>query len=256
MDVAPVISIIVTTYKRATQLAACLDTVRAAAPSMPVELIVVDDSAEQEALPVAARFGAVYLTKTAQHRRGPAASRNLGVAKAAGRYIAFIDDDDSFCEGGLERLVKAADGRAFVYGDYRRLTGGIPQYVDISGVTLDSLLVANGIPIGAFLMERASIRYGFDEHLRSHEDWDFLLSNLTAAGMRHVRAPVVTVNSTETDTYSARDDARRHYWLDFLAIYARHPAPQVASGRAGAMAAFGIQMPEEILRIPPRFGGA
>jgi GalNAc5-diNAcBac-PP-undecaprenol beta-1,3-glucosyltransferase len=249
----PVLSIIVTTFKRPTELARCLESVGKATSSRP-QLIVVDDSPDGEGFPVATRFGGVYIGKGGHQRRGPAASRNLGLAIAEGRYVAFLDDDDCFAERGLDALLTASNGGDFVFGNYSDMANAATGPVDLSTVSYDTLLVSNSIPIGAFIIQRSSIRYPFDEHLRSHEDWDFLLKNVSPEGMTHVPSTVVAITtSAAAESYSVRDQAKRHYWLDFLSIYARHPAPHVAAYRAAAMARLGIDLPEEILRIEPRF---
>jgi glycosyltransferase involved in cell wall biosynthesis len=249
----PALSIIVTTFKRPSELARCLDSLATSTTSSP-QLIVVDDSPEGEGFPVATRHGAFYVGKGKFHRRGPAASRNIGLAVAEGRYVAFIDDDDWFAARGLDALLAASAGGDLVFGDYDQVVDGTATHMDLAAVSFDTLLVSNSIPIGAFIIQRSAIRYPFDEHLRSHEDWDFLLKNAPPEGMKHAASTVVSITTSAAETsYSVRDEAKRHYWLDFLSIYARHPAPHVAPYRAAAMARLGIDLPEEILRIEPRF---
>lgn len=91
----PVFSIIVPTYNRARQLAACLESlVRLDYPRNRFEVIVVDDESETSPQAVVARFRSrLELTLLTQPHAGPAGARNAGAAKARGRFLAFTDDD-------------------------------------------------------------------------------------------------------------------------------------------------------------------
>jgi len=68
----------------------------------PVEILLVDDQSTDRTVEKAREFGPrVRLLR--QDHAGAAAARNLGVRHATGRYIAFLDADDTWPETKLSR---------------------------------------------------------------------------------------------------------------------------------------------------------
>jgi GT2 family glycosyltransferase len=95
MTQPPLFSIIVPTYARPAQLAACLQSLaRLDYPRDRFEVVVVDDGSPTPPAEVIAAFsGHMDVTLLAQAHAGPAAGRNAGAAQAQGEYLAFTDDD-------------------------------------------------------------------------------------------------------------------------------------------------------------------
>ena len=244
----PALSLVVPTYRRPDTLRRALQSV-AAAYSQTCEIIVVDDDAEGAGFAVARDFGARYLNK-AGHERGLSFSRNLGLELARGQYLAFLDDDDFFLPGGLDRLLAAANPSSLVFADHTSFNTQHQQLHALAGVTAEHLLVCNQIPVGAYVLPRAAVSRAFDTRLRSHEDWDFLLANLGQLRLQHVPGePVVAIDKTRNDSDSMQARRRHLFWLDFLAIYAHYPAPQLAQARSQMLQSLGVAVPDEMLRV-------
>ncbi len=76
-----------------------------------IELIIIDDCSTDSTLEVIQsfqgfdEFGHVFLTKT-QFNSGPGIARNLGIEASIGRYILFIDSDDTLNPFSLQELYK------------------------------------------------------------------------------------------------------------------------------------------------------
>ncbi|WP_436926275.1 glycosyltransferase family 2 protein [Halosimplex amylolyticum] len=103
-DEDPLVSVVVPTYYRNDLLAETIRSVRAQSYS-PIELIVVDDSGDGHAEPVATEFDGVrYLELT--RNRGANAARTAGARRADGRFVHFLDDDDVLYESKIERQVR------------------------------------------------------------------------------------------------------------------------------------------------------
>lgn len=88
-------SIIVPTYARPTQLAACLQALAALDyPRDRFEVLVVDDGSPTPSDSLVDSFRTeIDVTLLVQPNQGPAAARNTGAARARGDVIAFTDDD-------------------------------------------------------------------------------------------------------------------------------------------------------------------
>ncbi|MFN2384437.1 MAG: glycosyltransferase [Gemmatimonadota bacterium] len=115
---APRISIVVPTYDRPTQLAACLAALAAQdLPRHSYEVIVVNDAGRLPLDPVIAAWrDRMTLSLVSQQHQGPAAARNTGAAHAAGALLAFTDDDcapDPGWAGALAERLEVSPDRMF-----------------------------------------------------------------------------------------------------------------------------------------------
>ena len=242
------LSVVVPTYRRPQTLERALDSV-SGATTADCEVIVVDDCPEGSGFDIARRFGARYIFKAGQ-QRGLSASRNLGLGLATGVFVSFLDDDDSFNPGGLDALLnQAAAHDGVTFGDFSSFTHEQRVRHNLAALTVDHLLVCNQIPVGAYVLRRSALNSRFDEQLRSHEDWEFLLRHTASQALRHVPFDVVSIDKTANATTSMQARRRRLFWLDFLSIYARFPAAHLSAPRAAMMQSLGLQLPEDMLRI-------
>lgn len=248
MTTAPLLSVVVPTYRRPQTLQRALQSLPAAC-SAPHELIVIDDDPEGSGFEPARAAGARYLNK-AGIERGLSSSRNLGIDLARGRYLAFLDDDDFYLPQGLDRLLSRADEARLVFADYTSFTADARQHHDLSALTPEHLLVCNHIPVGSYLVPRGALCRPFDTRLRSHEDWDFLLAHRERLALTHVPGePVVAIDKTRNQSDSMQARRRHLFWLDFLAIYAHYPAEHLATQRALMLQSLGVAIPGELLRV-------
>lgn len=102
----PFFSIVIPTYNRPGQLAACLGSLaRLDYPRDQFEVLVVDDGSKISVKgvldPFRDRFEVNLLTLT---HGGPALARNAGAAQAKGDFLAFTDDDCAPSSDWLEKL--------------------------------------------------------------------------------------------------------------------------------------------------------
>lgn len=243
----PELTVIIPTYRRPEKLDRALSSIPAAT-IRPYEVIVIDDCLDGSAFEVAKKHGIRYICKGGIDR-GQSYSRNIGLKLARGTYVSFLDDDDIYAEGGLDRLLSHADSkRGLIFGDYLTFTTATRSDFRLDTVNIDKLLICNQIPVGAFLIERSVIFRDFDPQLRSHEDWDFLLFHATRMPLIHVPGLTVMIDKTENSTTSTEARRRSLFWLDFFSIYARYPAEHLATVRSAMLQSLGIQIPENLLR--------
>jgi glycosyltransferase involved in cell wall biosynthesis len=119
MGYQPVISVVIPTYNRAQKTIAAVESVLA--QTYPHrEIIVVDDGSTDGSTEVLQEFVSQrtsgigtgndqQLRYFHQPNQGPGAARNAGIAKARGKYIAFLDSDDVWLPEKLEWQMRALD---------------------------------------------------------------------------------------------------------------------------------------------------
>ena len=179
------VSVVIPTRDRIASLRLTLASVLRQ-DDVDLEVVVVDDGSSV-GISEAVSAVADPRVRSARHDRprGPNAARNTGAAEASGRWIAFIDDDDLWAPDKLAAQLGAADAaaRCWVYAgavnidDRLRVIHGIPP-PDPEHV-IASLPRYNPIPASAsnVMIDAATFRRygGFDERLRSCEEWELWL---------------------------------------------------------------------------------
>jgi glycosyltransferase involved in cell wall biosynthesis len=95
------VSCIIPCYNGARYLGECVGSILAQG-HRPLEVIVVDDGSTDDPAEVVRSFG----NEVRYHRRengGPGAACNTGLALARGAFVAFLEQDDLWVPGKLER---------------------------------------------------------------------------------------------------------------------------------------------------------
>lgn len=170
---APLISVVIPTYRRSHIVGAAIDCALAQT-HRELEVLIVDDGSPDDTEAVVRRYAdrdaRVRYVRHATNKGLPAA-RNTGIHAARGRYIAFLDDDDRWHPRKLERqlhtmqsadamlCIAVANGRPL-----RRLRG--------TRVTLDDLRRGSFDPSSLLAKTEVLRDVLFDETLREGEDWD------------------------------------------------------------------------------------
>lgn len=180
------LSVIITTYNRSRMLKeAVLSTLRQDFPAL--EVIVVDDGSVDDTASVVAelsadsRYPISYLKKV---NGGRASACNLGLAKAGGDIITFLDDDDRWGEDAFRNLSRfIGSGAEFLYCPAVEVTGDGREYLNYPVAAGNPAQVAReyfrftNIRVGSLFVKREVFdRIGtFNEALRYNEDVDLLL---------------------------------------------------------------------------------
>lgn len=101
------VSILIPTYHRNELLREAIESALAQTYD-PVEVIVIDDSGEAHAEPVAAAYEDVTYVPL-EENVGANPARDVGLEAASGRYVQFLDDDDRLRPEKLTRQVPLLD---------------------------------------------------------------------------------------------------------------------------------------------------
>lgn len=100
---SPLVSVVIPVYNCERYLVSSIDSVLHQSYE-PIELIVVDDGSTDGSEEIIRHYS--NLTAFRQSHKGVSAARNLGVSKASGEYIAFLDADDLWLEKKIESQVR------------------------------------------------------------------------------------------------------------------------------------------------------
>lgn len=75
------------------------------------EVVLVNDGSTDHSLEIAKLWGAKHCNISIynQKNQGQAVARNIGMDKATGKYIMFVDSDDYIVENTIDKLVKMAE---------------------------------------------------------------------------------------------------------------------------------------------------
>lgn len=115
----PAISVIVPIYNAELFLSACIDSILSQT-FKNFELLLIDDGSQDSSLIICEKYQQNDSRITVIHKsnEGVTATRKLGVEKASGEYICFIDADDIVPENSLSTLYNEHEGADMVIGNY------------------------------------------------------------------------------------------------------------------------------------------
>jgi glycosyltransferase involved in cell wall biosynthesis len=181
------LAVIIPTFNRAHTIRRAIGSVLAS-PRTDIELAVVDDCSSDGTPELLASMSDSRLTVLRMSTSGRAnLARNRGARSTRAPILAFLDSDDEFLPGRVERLIHFFAGNPNVHavldgfhvsdGRSRRLFAHPP--VTATGTGLVNLLVCHALPLtnSVVAMRRSVFEDigGFDPELRRHQDRDILL---------------------------------------------------------------------------------
>jgi glycosyltransferase involved in cell wall biosynthesis len=204
---AALTTIIIPTYNHAAHLRDAVDS--ALAQTAPVEVIVVDDGSTDATPAVLASYGELIRPFRIEHA-GPSAARNLGLEKARGVFVMFLDADDVIAPGKVARqLTEMRPEIGWVLCDVRiedearaRAVRASDQYGyrgrQLNGWIKPQLDEGNFIPIMSPLVRRChltSIRFS---DAAVPEDWHFWRGVASVARVAYLPEVLATYRHRRT----------------------------------------------------------
>ena len=240
MNAGPEVSVIMPVRNEAASLDATLASVCSQATDAPMEVIVVDDHSTDSTPSIIERWMAqderVRLVSD-PGRGGISQALNRGLEAARGRYLVRVDGHSivppdyvqalldhirsGACEGAgghahavgqghFGRAVAAAHGSHFGIGDSKHHFTQRQQLID-------------HIPFGAYVTELARAIGGWDEELRTNEDYDFNFRYHRAGG-RLLFDPAIVVDWRVRETPARLARQYHAYGSGKSRTLARHPS--------------------------------
>jgi glycosyltransferase involved in cell wall biosynthesis len=197
----PTISVIIPAYNAEKTIQETIESVLDQT-FQDFELIVINDGSTDRTLEIISSFTDSRLQVFSFPNSGAQKSRNVGLSKSSGEYIAFLDADDLWNPDKLELQLKALKENpeaavAYSWTDYidessHFLYQGFHK--SPQGDIYPLLLVKNYLENGSNpLMTRQALSEigGFDESLSGGQDWDLYLR--LAARYKFVSVPQVQI---------------------------------------------------------------
>lgn len=173
----PLVSVIIPTYNCAGTIKQAIDSAKA--QNVNAEIIIIDDcsaDATEDVMQAYQEDPVIFYARNPKNL-GAAQSRNKGVAMARGEYIAFLDADDFWAAGKLEKQLAAIRRTGCVLCSTARelakpdgtLTGRIIPVKET--ITYRQLLRHNCINCSSVLVRSDVMRAFPMEHEDAHEDY-------------------------------------------------------------------------------------
>lgn len=240
-DKNPLISCVVPTFNRAGKVVRAVESILAQT-YQNLEVLVVDDQSEDNTREVIRKLSEKdsRVKYFLNPEKGGNHARNFGIKNAAGEYIAFLDDDDTWLEHKLEKQVEVflgqRPGLGVVYCTFarkshsgktnRRHPGRFSRVKN--GDILKKLLRRNFITTSSILVRSEVFKKcgGFNPSYKSFQDWELLTRIACDYHFYHVNE--VLVNQFESGDSITLDKKGRaltkyRHLKQFLGHYENSP---------------------------------
>ncbi len=116
----PTVSVIIPTYNRSNLVKEAIESVLQQSFT-DFEVIVVDDGSTDDTHSVVQQISNGRIRYHYKDNGGQSSARNLGLVKAKGKYIAYLDEDDLWPSDYLETVVRQLDTKEDYGATYTRV---------------------------------------------------------------------------------------------------------------------------------------
>ena len=179
------VSVIIPTFNRKKRLEGTIVSVLNQSYKS-IEIVVIDDGSTDEtdvmvnSLSKDSRYENIQINYTYQNNNGACSARNLGMQKANGKYLPFLDSDDLLYPSYLDEQIKSIelnDSDCSIC-DFESIddNGVVLQYFSNNRHPHEFIKKLIGPSISAVLIKRESLpqALSWNVGLRSTQDLDFL----------------------------------------------------------------------------------
>jgi hypothetical protein len=227
----PRVSVVIPTYNRQKLVQEAIASVLRQTYA-DYEVIVVDDGSTDDTGLVLNQLYGPTIRYFYQDNQGESAARNLGIGRARGEYVAFLDSDDLWHPKKLEHQVDAFElskdaGMISTQAYWINYEGLrlrlLPHGHDLPGSTIswEDLVLDNVVAGGGStaMVRRDKLERigGFDSQIRFGEEWDLWLRLARHVAIRQIPAPLAY---SRRHRFGTRGWAPRGHEAD--AMYAEH----------------------------------
>lgn len=238
----PLISLIIPTHRRALLLNRALSSINRQSSRELIEVVVVSDVIDEDTNNVAHQMlnsHDIFLRRNGL--AGPAQSRNAGLDLSTGKFIMFLDDDDTWHPDFITNLIKNISfmSSSLCYFDCIVIKESRPpqgpiyvneRYIKNEGKLDISIFVKNRVHLSCYIINRSIIKdLKFDIYMRAYEDWEFQLSLYQRSISSYLPIVSSIVHEVDDNTSDRRGSSivAKDYnaVLDYLYVYRRNTSP-------------------------------
>lgn len=112
----PLVSIVIPFYSEKKWLIEALDSV-IKQTYKKIEVLLINDGSPENIDDIIKKYNSIVKV-IFKKNGGPASARNLGIEKATGKYIAFLDSDDIWLPEKIERQVKFMEENNYIWSQH------------------------------------------------------------------------------------------------------------------------------------------
>lgn len=219
------VSIIVPVYNGEKYLRECLASI-VSQTYKKLEVIIIDDGSTDGSSDICDEYAKKAKRVSVIHKKneGVSVARNVGIDRAQGEYLMFVDADDAISKTTIEQAVGYAqsaslDVVSFGYTTFRLTADRMPEYVDIKyriidkEIAIESLLyqkeIANAVFGKLFKLQTIGANR-FKPRVKIAEDVDFnyrVLKNANRVGI--ISFPFYRYRLREGSAIRSGDKAQR-----------------------------------------------
>ena len=224
-DMPPLFSVVIPSYNRKSFLKKSIDSVLNQT-FKDFELLVVDDGSTDSSILLVSEYIGKGLNYIRTQNYGVSHARNTGINYSRGRYIAFLDSDDTWEKDKLEHVfqyIKKLPDIELFHTEETWVRGGQElkqkgKYKRYSGKVYLHCLPLCCIGMSTLVVKRALLdRIGlFDESMPVCEDYDFFLRATLENEVKLIPLPLTLKDGGRDDQLSNRQglDEFRIYSLE------------------------------------------
>ncbi|WAC59871.1 glycosyltransferase family 2 protein [Brevundimonas sp. SL130] len=230
------ISVVIPTFNRQDTI---VDAIKTALDQTlaPIEVIVVDDCSTDATVERVRAYSDSRVVLISQPKNmGGGAARNAGILAAKGDWVALLDSDDLWRADKLELQSRAIENArdAICYSNLEFFGGDAGRpYWNLrplrNGEPLADYMIAEGQAVqtsSLYMYKQTAVSILFDERLRRHQDWDFVL-RAEREGMHfvYIDLPLVLYRMSDSESVSRNANVSATLdWMDWAGdiLTARH----------------------------------
>ncbi len=172
-------SIIIPVFNRAESLSRAVESLNS--NQNPIEIVIIDDFSTDLTLDFArslrSKNGKITVLRNSR-KKGAQGARNSGILHSNSNLIIFLDSDDTYFPGAIDRLIfeweETQNANSWIISkrENRHVDGNVSLF---DTLPLDHNIFANPVPgFGGWVVPRNSlIKIGLlDEECKAYQEWD------------------------------------------------------------------------------------
>lgn len=216
-----VVSIITPTYNSAKYIAETIQSVQSQT-YQNWEWIIIDDGSSDETEKIVKAF--IEKDKRIQFHKleknsGPAIARNIGIEKASGNFMTFLDADDIWFPTFIENSIATINQKAipFVFSSYKRSNENLEfvysDFIVPQKVTYTDILKSNSISCLTAFLDVKMLGKKYMPIIRKRQDMGLWLQYLKEIPFAYgIKEPQAIYRIRENSLSRKKSDLIKYQW--------------------------------------------